>query len=269
MKKDSYLVGIFSWFGYVLPFPKRINLIKKAGFDATTIWWEDEEGDSITEKNEMPHIIRETGLYLENIHLPFNDSSALWSENREERERTVKNHLNWLNDCAKYNIPMMVMHLTEGEFHPVPNSYGIRSLTKISQEAENLGVKVAIENTQRDDNVQFILSEINSPNLGMCYDTSHDWLNSKIKIKILKDYGTRLFATHLSDNDGLKDRHWLPGNGLIEWEKIGETFPTDTYEGCLTLEIYPREDEFSLTPDKFLEKAYQRVSWVKNLMLQK
>lgn len=268
-KKNTYLVGIFSWFGYVLPFHHRIDLIKQAGFDSTTIWWEDEEGDSITANKNMPHIVRETGLYLENIHLPFNDSSSLWSESRSLREKAVKSHLNWVYDCAKYDIPMMVMHLTEGDHPPAPNSYGIDSMMKISQEAEEAGVQIALENTRRDDNVQFILSQIESPYLGMCYDTSHDWLNSKIKMEILKEYGTRLFATHLSDNDGLKDRHWLPGNGSIEWQKIGETFPNDTYEGCLTLEIYPRQDEFQLSPDKFLEKAYQRITWIHDLVSQK
>lgn len=33
-------IGIFSWFGYVMPMKERLELIKKAGFDGVTIWWE-------------------------------------------------------------------------------------------------------------------------------------------------------------------------------------------------------------------------------------
>ena len=39
----NYPLGIFSWFGFVLPFEERITLIKEAGFTATSIWWEDED----------------------------------------------------------------------------------------------------------------------------------------------------------------------------------------------------------------------------------
>ena len=52
--------GIFSWFGFVMSLSKRIELIKNAGFDSTSLWWEDEEGSPSIKKNEMPKIVRDS-----------------------------------------------------------------------------------------------------------------------------------------------------------------------------------------------------------------
>lgn len=264
---ESYNLGVFSWFGYVLPFQERIQLIKEAGFTATSIWWEDEETPWTTKKEDMPQLVRDMGLILENIHVPFTQSGWLWSELESERSRIIHSHLEWLNACADHQIPIMVMHLTEEGNHPVPNTYGLDSMLKLVKAAEELGVTIAIENTLRSDNVPYILERIQSTYLGLCYDSSHYNLSDKQDYHLLDNYGGRLAATHLSDNDGIKDRHWLPGQGVINWNRVAEHFPTG-YRGCLTLEVYPTKEESKNSPQSFLKKAYESLAKVQALILE-
>ena len=263
MAQDIRL-GIFSWFGYVMPFPKRLELIKKAGFDATCIWWEDEEGPSI-EKHEMPKMVVDSGLIIDNIHAPFCASNDLWSESSQAREEIIKKHMMWIEDCAKHRIPIMVMHLTEGEVTPAPNKYGVESMLSLVKVAEDLGVKIAVENTRREDNVPFVLSQIPSAHLGFCFDSSHANLGQGVDALLLKEYGDRLITTHLSDNDGMVDRHWIPGNGCIDWPKLGELFPSRSYRGSLTLEVCPK---WNKTPEEFLAKAFGSASRVRDIFLK-
>lgn len=259
----EYPVGIFSWFGYVLPFQERIRLIKEAGFTATSIWWEDEDVPWQMKKECMPQLVRDMGLLLENIHVPFHESGSLWSELESVRSEIIQSHIQWLEACAKYQIPIMVMHLTEAGNHPVPNTYGLESMSQLVKIAEELGVKIAIENTQRSDNVPYVLDNIRSNYLGFCYDSSHYNLTDQQDFHLLEKYGERLVTTHLSDNDGLKDRHWLPGHGLIDWAMVAESFPK-SYRGCLTLEAYPTAEELNETPQTFLKRAYQRIVKVRD-----
>ena len=63
--------GIFSWFGFVMPLSERLELIKKAGFDSTCLWWEDEEGAYPVKKTDMPKMVRDFGLSLEISIRPF------------------------------------------------------------------------------------------------------------------------------------------------------------------------------------------------------
>lgn len=257
-------LGIFSWYGFVLPFSERIRLIREAGFRGTSLWWEDEMEPFPLGKEQMPALVRAEGLLLENIHVPWCDSDALWSEDSSLRDAITQQHSQWLEDCAKYNIPMLVMHLCDSENPTLPNEYGLESMGKLVTRAEKLGVKIAIENTRRIDQVTTVLDYISSSALGFCFDSSHHRLTNREDYYILKAYGNRLCATHLSDNDGLGDRHWLPDHGVIPWQKLFENFPR-TYEGLLTLEVYPTPLEAQGSPREFLKKAYEKVKGLQGL----
>lgn len=261
----NYPFGIFSWYGFVLPFEERITLIKEAGFQATTLWWEDEHAPFRKKKESMPRLVCEKGLLLENIHVPFNNSDALWSEQESVRNAIVQSHIAWLYDCAQFGIPRMVMHLNDGVNPPAPNRQGLKSMGKLVQVAEKLQITIAIENTRRSDYISYVLRSIQSNYLGFCFDSSHHRLTNKENYQLLKDYGDRLVATHISDNDGIEDRHWLPGNGIIDWAEVSRYFPK-AYDGCLTLEVCPTVEERKASPQEFLKEAYQKVSDVQNLI---
>lgn len=257
-------LGIFSWFGFVMPLFERLDLIKSAGFDATSLWWEDEEGTPKIAKDVMPNMVREAGLYLENIHAPFTDSADLWSESNSARQKILKEHTAWLEDCAKHEIPIMVMHVVEGDKIPTINKYGIESLSYLTRKAEEYNVKIALENTKMAGGIPFIFSEIESPNLGLCYDSSHAVLNKEESL--LEDFGEKLLALHISDNDGKRDRHWLPGNGTIDWNKVVDMFPVKTFQGALTLEVYPTKEEMSKGPKAFLQKAFESLKRLEGMI---
>lgn len=257
-------VGIFSWFGFVLPFEDRIRLIKEAGFTATAIWWEDEEEPYPMKKEDMPFLVRQMGLKIDNIHVPFCDANALWSADEAKRKAMVERHIQWLTDCRQFHIPRMVMHLSEGDNPPSSNDYGLQSMETLVQAAERLGVTLAIENTISRDNVPFLLQGIRSENLGFCFDSSHHRLREQDDYQLLTTYGERMVTTHLSDNDGLLDRHWLPGLGIIDWTNVLKSFPKE-YQGCFLLEAYPTAEERQSSPQEFLKRAYLRVLEVRNL----
>lgn len=265
-KNSSFSIGIFSWFGFPLSVTERLKLIKEAGFEATSIWWEDEMGYAGEKKENIPSIVRDSGLILENMHAPYNNSNDLWNMNKSDREAAVYKHICWIQDCAEYDIPIIVMHITEGDVVPNLNSCGIDSILRILKEAEEFDVTIAIENTRSQDNINFLLSEIPSKNLGLCYDSSHDWLLNNNKTNLLENFGERLVATHLSDNDGIRDCHWLPGHGIIDWFMVSRLFPKSLYEGCLTLEVQPQENELRCSPKDFLDKAYKRALWSRELI---
>lgn len=257
------MLGIFSWFGYVMPIWDRLDMIKKAGFDCVTVWWEDEEGYIGGKKEDFSNIVKSHGLFIENIHAPSSSPNLLWSEDNSKREKELYNYLRLIEDCARFDIPMMVMHPVEGENYPAPNKYGLLSFEKIARKAKEYGVIVSIENTTGESNLPFIFKNIESKNIGLCYDTSHDWLHPK-RIAIVKNLGDKICTTHISDNDGLKDRHWIPGEGDILWSKIGESFPKKSYTGCVTLEIFQDIKNTNETPQEFLNRAYKAAISIKD-----
>lgn len=65
-------LGIFSWFSYSLSLEERLQTIKNAGFDGTSLCWAGEK------KHSQPEMARKLGLEIDYIHTPFSNANDLW-----------------------------------------------------------------------------------------------------------------------------------------------------------------------------------------------
>ena len=69
------MITIYDWFGYELPMEMRYQLIKEAGFDGVLLWWGEDFGRG--DYRSGPELARKAGLFLENIHAPFDSQNVL------------------------------------------------------------------------------------------------------------------------------------------------------------------------------------------------
>lgn len=251
---NKYKTGVFNWFGYILPFEERIKLIKQAGYDYVMLWWENEDYPYTLSRKEFKIKLDYYDLKLDNVHLPFDNINNLWSESSIERNNHINVIKKWLNECKDSGTETVVMHNTQGGNHIFNCSIGYDSFKSIIREAEKIDINVAFENTQMYSYTEFLLKEIESPNVGFCYDSSHDFVNGGSYGEILDKWKTRLIAVHLSDNDGECDRHWVPGKGHVNWNKIINIIEQTNIKS-FSMETYPYEDEKKMQPSEFLIKA--------------
>lgn len=258
MNQNLKRFGIFSWFGYRLHITQRAELIKKAGFTITSLWWGDEEKENTGSLHDLPAIVRDAGLIIDYVHAPFDNSNLLWSADNDVREKRLKVHLKWLEDCARHKIGKMVIHLTDGLEAPRPNSHGLETIKKIVAAAETMNVVVVIENIRHREHLDFVFTEIDSVNLALCYDSSHDFLWNDKPTEILSKWGSRLTTTHLCDNDGKEDRQWAIGQGVLDWKKISRALTQQKYTGPLVLEPLPKDR--TQDPESFLKKSYDDLA---------
>ncbi len=249
-------IGIYAGFGFSTPFADRMAMIHDAGFSATSIWWEERNEQRRRLRHLAPEVVRKAGLLLENIHVPYYNCADLWSPDPDKRRDAVELHARWIKDCIRHDIPMMVMHVALGPATPPPSALGVESLQRLVDVATDGDVTIAIENTRYEGYVNFLLEEIASPHLGLCYDSSHDHLYSDNSGQLLARWGDRLVATHFSDTDGRRDQHWLPGDGVIDFEELSAAFPSH-YAGSYMLEVTTREENEGLPV--FLNRARDRI----------
>lgn len=93
------------------------------------------------------------------------------------------------------------------------------------------GVRLAFENLRHPLHLKRVLDTFDSPAVGLCYDSGHhhgwgretDWLF---------EYGSRLFALHLHDNDGTRDSHAVPFDGGIDWKALSSRIARTGYAGA-------------------------------------
>ena len=251
-------IGIYSYFGYPLRLEDRLDLIAAKGFRITGLGLGMEE-DLVRagRADVMADLARDRGLEVEYVHAAEGMCNDLWSREVSKRRAAAQVYADGVSYCARHGVKTLVVHVirSKGAQPDAPHRHGLEVLGDLVKYAEDSGVGIAAENTQKEDFIDYVLGNLESAALGLCYDSSHDFLYDEEPGRLLKRWGERLMTTHVSDNDGLEDRHWLPGEGRIRWDRVKVNFPAETYEGCLMLEVFPKDARVE-NPAHFLDRAY-------------
>jgi sugar phosphate isomerase/epimerase len=244
---------MYAAFGFHVSFEERVRLIAEAGFDCTSLWWEEKHERGRAFRDLAPPIARGAGLDIESVHVPYSWCNELWSDEAEVREGGLARHCGWLDDCSRHEVPIMVMHVTLGKTPPGVSEAGLEAYERLVEHGRNCGVVVAVENTRSDEHLNALFAQIDSPYLGLCYDVSHDVLHADEPGRLLREHGDRLVSTHFADTDGILDRHWLPGAGKIDYKEVLEDF-LEGYEGVLMLEVSSGRKVWPIP--EFVHQAY-------------
>lgn len=91
----------------------------------------------------------------------------------------------------------------------------------VNERAADIGTKVAIENVFEDgpDNLAALAMKMDSPNFGLCFDTGHFNLFSKVSLQewlaVSKPY---ILEAHIHDNNMYADEHIIPGEGTFDFD---------------------------------------------------
>lgn len=227
--------GIFTWFGYVLPFSEKLRLIKGAGFDSVCIWWGDEFSESDGTKEEQLKSALEMGLRIENAHLPYYGCDALWFFD-EKGKKCFDFYNESIASAAGAGISRIVMHPFELRIPLGGNrELFIERLNTLTDTAAGGGAVICLENLADNEAFRGIMGLADS-RLGVCFDSGHNNVASGGDLSLLEEFSERIYAVHLHDNDGKVDQHLLPGEGIIDWPRLIATLNKTAYGGCLMLE---------------------------------
>ncbi len=232
---------------------EKYEILKRVGFDGVMLPWSADYGD-ITFKDN-PKLARDAGLFIENIHAPFKDANEIWNNN-QLGEMIIESHIQLVNDCYNEEISTIVLHLTGGDTPPEPSLIGLERLKRLIFHAYERDITIALENLRTIKHIEYVLENINTPNLGICFDSGHQNCFTK-ESDILNYEAFNIKALHLHDNNGLKDQHLLPGDGLIKWEELIPKI-YKKYNGPIALEIVKKEDE-EIEPVTLFTEAYSRA----------
>ncbi len=235
-------LGLHAAFARTLPLPERFVFLREAGFESTALWWEERRPEIRAIRHRAPDLVRAHGLFLDHLHVPYFMCNELWSSNEAERRTAIDLHLSWIADCQRHEIPRMVMHVTRGRSAEQPSPAALDAFRELTAAAEDAGVTVAIENTHCPAYLDFLLQHISSPALTLCFDVAHDRLHSPAPLELLRAWASRTSVLHISDTDGRRDWHWLPGDGNTDYAEVAACFPSP-YTGPLMLEGMHRTDE--------------------------
>jgi sugar phosphate isomerase/epimerase len=118
----------------------------------------------------------------------------------------------------------------------------VENIKWAAQKAKKAELKLIIEPRvgeiiNNTDSMLRLIDAVDEPNLGAILDTGHQYAQKEIlPLSILK-LNDRLLYLHLSDNDGTKNDHFLPGQGTIDWIGVFEALKRINFNGYAGLDI--------------------------------
>ena len=167
----------------------QIRLIKACKFDGFFSVWDDSVG-------KYRQLAYELGLIYQSVHAPFLKAADMWKDN-EAAQIAVDELLACLADCAKYQVPIMVVHTYIG-FDKIanPTATGIENFRCVVEAAAKCNVKIAFENTEGEEYLAALMEAFRDyENVGFCWDIGHENCFTK-GIEYMSLYGDRLLCTH-------------------------------------------------------------------------
>ena len=131
----------------------------------------------------------------------------------------------------------------------------ISSLKHLVGLCDRKGLKLAVEDMPRDglgshsSEILTYLTEI--PKIDLCFDTNH--IISQTNAEFLDDliankmHG-RVRTIHISDYDFIDEKHWLPKEGINDWEAIFSRLELLEYNGPFMYEVVSSRNKGEITP---------------------
>lgn len=209
--------GISFYFGYDIDCEERVKKIKQSGFDCviTSADKRFKKHNGSIKKQVM--LFKKYGLELSSLHMVYTikELPYFWEKGKLGRKLT-RSLIKDVKIAHKYGFSCVVVHLA-GEYSLV----GEARLKKVLRVCEKLKIPLAIENIEYQKLFLDVFEKIHSPYLKFCYDSGHNNVFDR-DFDYLSQFGDKLIALHLHDNNSKEDQHTLARFGTINWEKVAQ-----------------------------------------------
>ena len=242
---------------------ERLRLIKNAGFEHVTLWWAEDEFDK---QSDQMKLLDKYGIVAENAHLPYKSCNDIWMP-KEYNETYSENTIKLIKECAQCGIGTVVFHITTSKIAPMYNEAGLDRIKRIVDQAEKYNVKIAFENLRMPKHLDYVISNIHSDKVGICFDSGHNNYCYPAD-NILRKYSDKAFAIHLHDNCGTSDEHLIPFDGIAPWDDITQAI-ADSPLNSISLEIHKYAKYDNMTREEYLQKAYNSALKLRDMVLSK
>lgn len=245
-------ISTFTW---TSPFrTETIDLIAKAkriGFDVFEMGAEQPE---LIDLDAVKRALEENEMDA-TVCPAVGPGRDLSSDDRQIRESTMS-YLKWcVNAAEKIEAHLIVgaLYSSVGKARACPpeerqaeRKRAVLGLQELGAYAGDRGIRIALEPINRFeidmintvDQALELLSEIDSPHVGLLLDSFHMNIEEKDTKAAILRAGDKLFHFHSNEND-----RGVPGTGQVDWQGIKEGLQEINYQGALTIEAFTTELE--------------------------
>jgi sugar phosphate isomerase/epimerase len=211
--------------------------------------------DDLDYRRSLMERLRRAHITARSVHLPFGRAVDISQAEEAARGEALRQTERNLSVAAETGAAIAVLHPS---YEPIKDEERAarldacrHSLAPLARTAASTGIRLAVECLPRTclantaEELLTLIADLDPAVVGVCIDVNHLNLRERDIAAAVRQLGSRLLTTHCSDNDGLDERHWLPGSagGVVDWPAYLGALRATGYAGPFLYEVRaPAED---------------------------
>ena len=222
---------------------ERLEACKNAEIEALEVCVGNANFTADIDFDAIKSLADEYGITLWSFHLPFGPFEEIDISVPALADHTVKYFCTLIDKATSIGIKTFVVHPSGEPIEESDRAMRIecakKSLVSLAEYAKARGAVIAVEDLPRTclgrNSSDIIELTSAHPDLRVCFDTNH--LLSEDIGEFIKKVGSKIVTTHISDYDFINERHWLPGEGKIDWLSLKNCLSDVGYDGYWLYEL--------------------------------
>ncbi len=217
---------------------------KLSGIDAIEVCY-DEPHYSKFDFEKLKKDADAAEITLWSIHNQWSADYSMSSFDTESNHKWIENMKDLVNRASAVGIDKFVVHPCDtpepydDESREERMKHSMYCVDKLADYAYQKNSYIAIENLPRtplcntaEEHLKILTA---NDKLRACVDFNHSMIDPIEKyLELLKD---KIITVHVSDRDNINERHWLPGEGVLDWDSIMYKLEEIGYNGVFMYEI--------------------------------
>ena len=185
------------------------------------------------------------GVHVWTVHLPFGgmDELSISSLDSSVIRHSLAYHDSIIKGAAGIGVRRFVIHSSaepiEDKNRRAHLEIAKESLRHLADTAQTYGATLLVEELPRTclgnsaEEMHELLSA--DPRLLMCFDTNH--LGTADPVPFIREFQDKIRHIHVSDGMPEGEKHWLPGEGMNDWQAIYHTLCDIGFSGVWMYEV--------------------------------
>lgn len=201
------------------------------------------EGCNSLDYKKVALLAKTYGIVLWSFHLPFVPFERIEPSRLSLAKPTLAYFKELIAKASDIGITHFVVHPSGEPIADDERDERMKcakdTLAALAELAKSYAAVIAVEDLPRTclgHNAAEIHELISlNDSLRVCFDTNH--LLSENNLDFVRAVGDKIVTTHVSDYDFVNERHWLPGEGKIDWQELVNALKSVNYNGPWLYEI--------------------------------
>ncbi len=222
---------------------ESLSELKAAGISAI-----EYSGASNIDDFDFPNVRKvcdEVGMTLWSLHSHMRPDFDISSLEKDSNDAAIKELSELINRASAVGIDKVVVHPTHTH-EPFDQStrsekvkHSMHCLDILAEYAHKKGMFIALENLPRTclgNTIEEHLTMLSANDkLRVCLDFNHSLIDDTADF--IRAVGDKIITVHVSDRDNINERHWLPGEGVLDWKANIDALEEVGYKGVWMYEM--------------------------------